>query len=83
MKFYAEELWKLPEQERIITVDQSKDRDIDAECCITIKDPFDKPHNPGRMRADSKDYFIQKFKDALEVLKSRQEDRIRQLFMPK
>jgi len=28
----------------------SIDRPVDKECVITIKDPFDKPHNPGRLK---------------------------------
>jgi len=38
----------------IITVDQSYECPIDKECVITIKDPFDQPHNPGRVKIDTK-----------------------------
>jgi hypothetical protein len=76
MKYYAFDLWKLEPNKRIITVDMSQDRPIDAETTITIKDPFDKPHNPGRLSLVSNDFFLQKFKDGYEVLCSGKEDRI-------
>ena len=35
---------------------------------LTIKDPFDRPHNPGRLKIESKDFFLQKFKEAMETM---------------
>jgi len=64
MKYYAEDFWKEDERNRIVTVDQSIDRPVDAECALTIKDPFDEPHNPGRIKLDSKEYLVSKFKEA-------------------
>ena len=47
---------------------------------MTIKDPFDQPHNPGRMKAESEAFFKQKFKDAMEVLSKAKIDRVWELF---
>jgi hypothetical protein len=80
-EYYGYKLWEEEdERNRIITVDQSIDREVDKECAITIKDPFDRPHNPGRLKADSKDFLIQKFKDAHLILKQGNGDKIKQLF---
>lgn len=67
-KYYAEQIWKEKENARIITVDQSIDKEVDEETVITIKDPFDKPHNPGRLKLQSKDFLVQRFKEAYEQL---------------
>ena len=53
---------------------------MDTECAITIKDPFDKPHNPGRMKAESEAFLKQKFKDAYEVLSRAKIDRVKEMF---
>lgn len=37
---------------------------------LTIKDPFDDPHNPGRLRIESKDFLVQKFSEAYNTLKN-------------
>ena len=63
-KYYAQEIWKYKEEQRIITVDHSIDKNVDKETALTIKDPFDEPHNPGRLKQESKDFLIQKFKEA-------------------
>lgn len=68
MKYYAHDIWKESEEMRIITVDQSLDKEVDRDTAITIKDPFDQPHNPGRLRVDSKDFMVQAFKEAHEIL---------------
>jgi DNA polymerase sigma len=81
MKYYAEEHWKEDESTRIITVDMCIDRKVDSECALTIKDPFDEPHNPGRLKAESRDFLISKFKEAYEVLKGAKEPKIRSLFI--
>lgn len=81
MRYYAEEFWQERESDRIVTVDQSKDRKIDPECALTIKDPFDEPHNPGRLKAESKEFLIQRCREAYEILKSGKEERIRSLFI--
>lgn len=62
MKYYAEDFWKEDEKYRIITVDQSIDRSVDTERALTIKDPFDEPHNPGRVKSDSREFLVTKFK---------------------
>jgi hypothetical protein len=80
MKYYAYDLWKEEEDLRIITVDQSIDKEIDKEAVITIKDPFDLPHNPGRLKADSKGFMIQKFKEAHEILSQGKLEYINRLF---
>ena len=82
MKYYAVDLWKENEEQRIITVDQSRDRNLDRDCAITIKDPFDQPHNPGRLRIEHKDFMIQKFKEAHEILSQNNLERVRELFEP-
>jgi hypothetical protein len=81
MRYYADEFWEEDEKYRIITVDQSIDRPVDPECAFTIKDPFDEPHNPGRLKADNRDFFVQKFKEAYELLRSNKEDKVRSLFI--
>jgi len=43
-------------------------RPVDSECVITIKDPFDEPHNPGRLKIEQSDFFKQKFKEAYTIL---------------
>ena len=53
------------DEQRIITVDHSIDKNIDPETALTIKDPFDEPHNPGRLKNEPKDFLVMKFKDAL------------------
>lgn len=80
MKYYAEDFWKEDERYRIITVDQSIDRPIDTERALTIKDPFDEPHNPGRVKSDSREFLVAKFKEAYDLLKSGKKDRIEGLF---
>lgn len=80
MQYYAEQFWKQDEGQRIVTVDQSYDKNIEPDCAITIKDPFDKPHNPGRMNVSSLDFLKQKFKDGYELLKSEKQDRIKDMF---
>lgn len=52
------------------------DKEVDKECAITIKDPFDLPHNPGRLKAESRDFFVQKFKDAHMILKAGKKESI-------
>lgn len=88
-KYYAIDIWKEKEDKRIITVDQSIDRPIDTEAALTIKDPFDQPHNPGRLKIESKEFLIQKFKEAYEQMVRAKEsklsidlrqDRIKNLF---
>lgn len=74
--YYAYEFWEVDEKYRIITVDQSMDKEVDKECAITIKDPFDLPHNPGRLKAESRDFFVQKFKDAHMILKAGKKESI-------
>lgn len=64
MKYYAFDLWKEKEEMRIITVDQSREKAIDNDCVITIKDPFDEPHNPGRLKIEHKEFMILRFKEA-------------------
>ena len=54
LRYYAVDIWDEPESKRIITVDQSIDKDVDPETALTIKDPFDRPHNPGRLKLESK-----------------------------
>ena len=53
-KYYAIDIWKEKDAARVITVDQSIDKTIDPDTVLTIKDPFDQPHNPGRLRIESK-----------------------------
>jgi hypothetical protein len=81
MKYYSYDFWKEDERYRIITVDQSIDRLVDAECAITIKDPFDEPHNPGRLKADSREFLVQKFKEAYDLLRSGKKEKIQSLFI--
>lgn len=81
MRYYSEDFWKQDDKERIVTVDQTKDRSIDPETALTIKDPFDEPHNPGRLKAQSKEFLAQKCREAYEVLKAGKEDRVRALFV--
>ncbi len=76
--------WKINEGKNIISVDGNYDKEIDTETVFTIKDPFDKPHNPGRAKVAKKDGYIKHFifgHDALNELqnKSRKEERIKLL----
>ena len=36
----------------------------------TIKDPFDKPHNPGRAKKESGNWIVDQFKYSYENLKN-------------
>lgn len=56
------------------------DKEIDKETAITIKDPFDQPHNPGRLRSESLSFLKQKFKEAYEILHQGKLERIKALF---
>ena len=75
-KYYATDIWKEKEAARIITVDQSLDKPIDNETTLTIKDPFDQPHNPGRLKIESKEFLVQKFKEAHEQLMRARDSKI-------
>ena len=74
MRYYATDIWKENEKNRIITVDQSTNKSVDPETVLTIKDPFDEPHNPGRLKIESKEFLIQKFKEAHTQLMFAKED---------
>ncbi len=80
MKYYAIDIDKQTDSGKIVTVDQSCDCLIDIETAITIKDPFDKPHNPGRLRTQSLSYMKQKFKEAHQILSIGKVEKIRDLF---
>jgi hypothetical protein len=47
---------------------------------LTIKDPFDKPHNPGRARISEKPTYMDQFHKAYERLKSKQLEKIEAMF---
>ena len=53
MKYYSREgdFNKLSDEERIITVDRGV-KQIQKDFLFTIKDPFDEPHNPGRVKLE-------------------------------
>ena len=75
LRYYAVDIWDEPESKRIITVDQSIDKDVDPETALTIKDPFDRPHNPGRLKLESKQFLLQKFKEASHILTDARENK--------
>jgi hypothetical protein len=57
------------------------DKEFENENVFTIKDPFDKPHNPGRAKLVHKTFLVDQFKygyNALRELtrKSRKEERV-------
>jgi hypothetical protein len=75
------EHWKHNGGKNIISVDGTYDKDFDEDCAFTIKDPFDKPHNPGRAKVAQKDFFVSRFKQGHDALcelqrKGKKEERI-------
>lgn len=62
--YYSEEgdHWKKNEGRNIISIDGSTEKEFENETVFTIKDPFDKPHNPGRAKIVTKNFFLDRFK---------------------
>jgi hypothetical protein len=57
------------------------DKEFENETTFTIKDPFDRPHNPGRAKLVHKTFLVDQFKygyNALKELskKSKKDDRV-------
>lgn len=80
--YYSEngEHWKTKEGKNIISVDGTYDKEFDNDYVFTIKDPFDKPHNPGRAKATHQKFFMDKFREGYYVInelqkKAKKEDR--------
>ncbi len=50
--YYSEEgeHWRKNKGKNIISIDGTFDKEFEEENIFTIKDPFDKPHNPGRAK---------------------------------
>ncbi len=63
--YYSDEgeHWKKNEGRNIISIDGAYDKEFDNDTVFTIKDPFDKPHNPGRARIVNKTYLLDRFKE--------------------
>lgn len=62
-------------------MDGTYDKDFENDYVFTIKDPFDKPHNPGRAKLVHKAFLVDRFKDGYHAMnelqkKSKKEDRI-------
>ena len=81
--YYSDEgeHWKKNEGKNIISIDGTFDKEFETETVFTIKDPFDKPHNPGRAKLVTKTYILNQFKDGYTALKeiskrSKKEDRL-------
>lgn len=81
--YYSEdgEHWKVNNGKNIISVDGTYDKQFDNENVFTIKDPFDKPHNPGRAKLVHKDFLLKNFKDGYNALnelqkKAKKEERV-------
>jgi hypothetical protein len=60
-------------------MDQQK-REKDPDMIFTIKDPFDKPHNPGRARLIDKHLYMDNFAKAIFYMNSKKKDDIENLF---
>ena len=71
--------WKLPKEERIITLDGSKKKVYDPEYIFTMKDPFDETHNPGRVKIAEFNNVMQKFNNASQSMKERTWESVRDL----
>ena len=81
--YYSEdgEHWKVNDGKNIISVDGTYDKEFDNEYVFTIKDPFDKPHNPGRAKLVHKDFLLKNFKDGYNAInelqkKAKKEERV-------
>lgn len=81
--FYSAEgdHWKKNEGRNVISVDGTYDKEFENETVFTIKDPFDKPHNPGRAKLVTKDFFLDRFRDGYNAMvemckKTKKEDRM-------
>lgn len=74
------EHWSIKQGKNIISVDGTFDKDFDNDCIFTIKDPFDKPHNPGRAKFINKTFIVDRFRDGANAFralerKSKKDDR--------
>lgn len=61
-------------------MDGTYDKEFDSDCVFTIKDPFDKPHNPGRAKSTHQKFFTDCFRDGYHAIselqkKGKKEDR--------
>lgn len=79
MTFYGEngEFWR---GKPLICLDEQAPRELDPEMMLTIKDPFDKPHNPGRAKVADKPTYMEQFQRALDRLKSKNKEKIEAMF---
>lgn len=82
-QYYSEdgEHWKINDGKNIISVDGTYDKDFDEECIFTIKDPFDKPHNPGRAKIVNKKFLLDQLKSGFIAInelqkKTKKEERV-------
>lgn len=69
--YYSEdgEHWKKNDGKNIISIDGMFDKEFENETVFTIKDPFDKPHNPGRAKLVNKSYFLGLFRGGYTDMK--------------
>jgi hypothetical protein len=61
-------------------VDGSKEKNFEDETIFTIKDPFDKTHNPGRAKISFRPTLMDAFDEAVEVFTSKNKEQIKWLF---
>lgn len=69
--YYSEEgeHWRKGEGKNIISIDGTFEKEFDNETIFTIKDPFDKPHNPGRARVVNKQFIVDAFRNGYTAMK--------------
>lgn len=78
MKYYAEDILK--KDQHIVSVDGTQDKIFEQDYIYTIKDPFDKTHNPARVKNVEQRKILEIFATGFKELKSKDSKIISRMF---